>query len=187
MSPSHNSSMSPITPPIVAIPLSAAVIRRGDRESGGLLPDKKSFRSEAALASGIICPASGFKERRVDMTITWFSRWRTRNFLRERGGESGITLIELLVAIGIISILVAVAVPNINSSQMNLTTATEEVSGDLRIARANATGRGRHYRITFGSASYSVERLEAIVDGDGNKTWVPDGSPRTSNTSSVSP
>jgi prepilin-type N-terminal cleavage/methylation domain-containing protein len=111
---------------------------------------------------------------------TIFLRWQKGHLFRTWRGESGMTLAELLVAIAIIGILVGTAIPNLNSSVLNLTQAAENMGGDLRVARANATGRGRHYRVTFSSNSYSVQRLSAIIDGSGNTTgWAPDGSPQT--------
>lgn len=88
--------------------------------------------------------------------------------------EHGLSLVELLVAIGILGLLVALAVPRLNSRQLDLSTAAQDLVGNLRIARANATGRGAHYRATFSSDSYSIQRLQ---DDDDDGVWDPDGSP----------
>jgi prepilin-type N-terminal cleavage/methylation domain-containing protein len=88
--------------------------------------------------------------------------------------ERGLSLIELLVAIGILGLLVALALPRINSRQLELSTVTQDLVGNLRIARANATARGAHYRATFSSSSYSIQRLQ---DDDDNGSWEPEGSP----------
>jgi hypothetical protein len=53
MSP-HNSSAPLLMPSTVAIPLLAAVMKRGDRETGVSWQEKKSSWSEVAVASGII-------------------------------------------------------------------------------------------------------------------------------------
>jgi hypothetical protein len=53
MSP-HNSSAPPIMPSTVAIPLVAAVMKRGDSETPVSLQEKKSSWNDVAVASGII-------------------------------------------------------------------------------------------------------------------------------------
>jgi len=53
MSP-QNSSAPPILPSIVAIPLLAAVMNRGESETGVSLQEKKSSWSDVTVASGII-------------------------------------------------------------------------------------------------------------------------------------
>lgn len=106
------------------------------------------------------------------MTITWFSRWSKRNLLRRWGGESGMTVMELLVTLGIISVLAAIAIPQVNSSVINFSSARDGLLADIRLARGNATGRGAHFRVTLSSDSYVIQRLQ---DGDGDDIWEPNG------------
>lgn len=89
--------------------------------------------------------------------------------------QRGVSLIELLVAIGILGLLIALAVPRLNSSQLQLSTVMQDLVGNLRIARANATSRGAHYLATFSSSSYSIQRLQ---DDDDDGVWEPMGSPQ---------
>lgn len=85
------------------------------------------------------------------------------------GGETGLSVIELLVAIALIGVMGALAIPRLNQSVLNLSSATQNLVGNIRMARANAVSRGAHYRITFSANSYTIERLH--LDADGN--WVP--------------
>jgi len=87
-------------------------------------------------------------------------------------GERGMSLLELVVTIGLVGVLIAVAVPRLNSSALNMAVTTQNLIGDLRLARAYATSRGAHYRVTISSDSYSVRRLQ---DTDGDGVWEPDG------------
>jgi Tfp pilus assembly protein FimT len=84
------------------------------------------------------------------------------------------SLVELLVAIGILGLLVALALPRLSNRQLELSAATQDLVSNLRIARANATSRGAHYLVTFSSNSYSIQRLQ---DDDDDGTWEPKGPP----------
>jgi prepilin-type N-terminal cleavage/methylation domain-containing protein len=106
------------------------------------------------------------------MTVTLFLRWIKGHLPYGSGRERGMTLMELLVVIGIISVLAAIAIPQVNSSIINLSSAKDNLLADIRLARGNATGRGAHFRVTLGSDSYVTQRLQ---DGDNNGIWDPDG------------
>ncbi len=87
-------------------------------------------------------------------------------------GEKGLTVFEMIVTLGIIGILTGVAISSFGSKTLALSSATQDLMGALRVARANATGRGVHFRVTINADSYSTQRLQD-PDGDGN--WTPDG------------
>ncbi|MGE0823617.1 MAG: Tfp pilus assembly protein FimT/FimU [Candidatus Binatia bacterium] len=85
----------------------------------------------------------------------------------------GFTVVELLVTIGIIGIVGMLAIPAINSGTISLSSASEELQANLRLARGNAVGRGVHFRVTLDMDSYTVERLH---DPDEDGVWSTDTS-----------
>ena len=89
---------------------------------------------------------------------------------REKGNARGMSLVELLVTLGIVAVVGAVALPRINSGTLNAKVTAQNLLGDIRMARANATTRGAHFRVTLESTSYTVERLQ---DDDGDGDWEP--------------
>lgn len=88
------------------------------------------------------------------------------------------TMVELLVAIGILMVTGAFVLPTLNSSALNSTVATQNFIGDLRMARANATSRGTHYLVELSSQSYTIQRLQQDFTEQGEEIWVDDGSPQ---------
>lgn len=83
--------------------------------------------------------------------------------------EKGLSLVELLVTIAMVSVMGALAIPRLNQSTLNLSTATQTLVGSIRMARADAVSRGTRYRVVLGTNSYTVQRLQ--LNGDGE--WVP--------------
>src|SRR4051794_29608572 len=86
--------------------------------------------------------------------------------------QRGMSLIELMVTMSVMAIMIAIAVPKLNKSTLNLPVTEQTLIGDIRIARADATSRGVHYLVSIASSSYSVQRLQ---DNDKDHVWEPDG------------
>jgi hypothetical protein len=95
---------------------------------------------------------------------------RTSRARRQRG----VSFAELVLTLGLAGLMAGFAASALNRRAMNLTAAAEGLMGSLRLARANATSRGAHYRVSFTASSYTVERLQ---DDDGDGVWVPEGNP----------
>lgn len=86
--------------------------------------------------------------------------------------QRGMSLIELLVTIGIISVLIALTIPQLNQSTLNLPIAEQNLIADIRMTRASATTRGARFKVSLASDSYSIRRLQ---DDDNDGEWEPDG------------
>jgi Tfp pilus assembly protein FimT len=82
------------------------------------------------------------------------------------------TLLEVLVVVSMIGIMGAIAVPRLNRSALNLSSAADNFIGNLRMARASAVSRGARYRVTLDADSYSIQRLQ---DNNEDGVWEPDG------------
>jgi prepilin-type N-terminal cleavage/methylation domain-containing protein len=81
--------------------------------------------------------------------------------------EHGYTMIELLIALGLVTILAGISVPVfIESSRRNqVWTAAESVGGSIRQARLRAISRNRTYRIAFNCPRPASLRI-LVVTGD---------------------
>ncbi|MDH5395835.1 MAG: GspH/FimT family pseudopilin [Gammaproteobacteria bacterium] len=69
---------------------------------------------------------------------------------------TGLTLIELIVTLAVISVLLAFGVPQFKSTTSNsrLTTSINTLSGDLAFARTEAIKRGATVTVTSGNANW---------------------------------
>ena len=78
-----------------------------------------------------------------------------------RKHSPGLTLVELLIVMAIVSICLAVAMPDIAtfSSGYKLKAATREVATDLQLARLLAVKENKTFQVIFASNSYQVIRL----------------------------
>lgn len=78
-----------------------------------------------------------------------------------RRHPSGMTLLEILITLTIVTILVAIAVPQVSnlSSVYQLRGAAQEVAADLQFARLLAIKEDLSMNVTFTSNSYQVSRV----------------------------
>jgi prepilin-type N-terminal cleavage/methylation domain-containing protein len=86
--------------------------------------------------------------------------------------QRGMSLVEMLVVLGIVAVLIAVIIPRLNKSNLNLPVVEQTLVADIRMARANAASRGAHYKVSVSASTYSVQRLQ---DDDEDGVWEPDG------------
>ena len=85
------------------------------------------------------------------------------------GGEQGFTLLELMVAVALFSIITAVALPTFGSNPYALWTAQQQLLGDLRMTRSDALTKGDHFRFDVKSAStYEEHRMQLV-----GTQWLP--------------
>ncbi|MGZ8218211.1 GspH/FimT family protein [Methylomagnum sp.] len=111
----------------------------------------------------------------------------------------GFTLLELLLALGLVALLMALAVPNFGPAiaRAQLTSATRDVASALRHVRGQALMRGRdaefeldierhRYKVTGRNKAYSLPggiglslytaESETVDEGTGRIRFFPDGS-----------
>ncbi len=88
--------------------------------------------------------------------------------LRRR--ERGFTLIELVVALAIVALAVAVAVPRLDhlTPKYRLRAAAREVASTIDLARGNAAGKGQRYAIRYfvGEGTYALYGPPGLDDGE---------------------
>jgi len=84
--------------------------------------------------------------------------------------QSGFTLIEMMVVIGIFAIVSAIAIPNFISwlPGMRLNGAARQVMGDLMAARMNAVKQNNRFRVFFNSPG--TNQYQILDDDDNNNS-----------------
>ena len=95
-------------------------------------------------------------------------------FHRNKGG---FTLIELLAAIGVASILMAIAIPSFLSvlPGLRLTDAARQVATDLQQVRMRAIAQNIPYQISFSTTTYVMQRCNGSCINDGGNIALPEG------------
>ncbi len=97
-----------------------------------------------------------------------------RNFHQNNGG---FTLVELLAAIGVASILMAIAIPSFLSTlpRLRLTDAARQVATDLQQTRMKAIAQNIPYQISFSTTTYVIQKCNGACTNDGGNIPLPDG------------
>lgn len=90
---------------------------------------------------------------------------------------AGFTLLELLVALGIASALMSVAVPTFMAwlPTLHLSSATQQVAADLKFARGRAISQNTSYQVSFNGSSYVVQKCAGSCVNEGGDIALPSG------------
>ena len=91
-------------------------------------------------------------------------------------GSFGYTLIEVLTTIGVLGIVLAAALPHLDTRRQDLETTMDSLIGDLRVARAKSIATGVHYSLDRSDTGHYVLNRH-IDNGDG--TWPIDTAIKT--------
>ncbi|HEY6545084.1 MAG TPA: GspH/FimT family pseudopilin [Dokdonella sp.] len=86
-------------------------------------------------------------------------------------GNSGFTLIELIITVALVAILLAVALPSFREINigMNVSSNTNELIGALNLARSEAVKRGRDVAVVASDGANWANGWEVNVVGDPEK------------------
>ena len=91
--------------------------------------------------------------------------------------SAGFTLIELMVAISLITILAAIGMPAFTRTLpgLRLTDAARQVATELQHVRMKAIAKGFPQRITFSPSSYVLQQLNGAWTDESGAIGLPTG------------
>ena len=105
--------------------------------------------------------------------------------MKTAGSRRGFTLTELVVALGILVLLMAMIMPSLGPMrrQARRRAAAASVAGTLRLARSMAIAQSAVYHVEFDAPAAPQPHRMLIHSGlgyDGNPVWPADGADNTS-------
>jgi Tfp pilus assembly protein FimT len=92
--------------------------------------------------------------------------------------EVGFTVLEVVLAMALCSILAAIAIPNWTAllPGFRLSGAGRQIQSELHRTKARAVSGNTDFRLVFASTNYAIERRNgASWEGTGEKKPLPDG------------
>jgi len=102
---------------------------------------------------------------------TWMSRSASG------GRADGFTLTEIIVALAIIAILTAIAIPNWSTllPTYALNSAARQVQSELHRLKSRAVAENANFRVVFSGSTYTIEKDSGGYAPTGNSGTLPDG------------
>jgi prepilin-type N-terminal cleavage/methylation domain-containing protein len=79
--------------------------------------------------------------------------------------QQGFTVIDMVVAVAIVGIISAIAVPTVTSAieTTRLVQVTREVERELQVAKSRAVGKGRVMRVRFNCPAAGMYRITELI------------------------
>lgn len=80
----------------------------------------------------------------------------------------GFTLLELIVALAIFSVLAAIAIPTWSTliPTYALNSAARQVQSELHRTKSRAVAENTHFRVVFSAASYKIQKHNGFRFGE---------------------
>jgi len=93
------------------------------------------------------------------------------------GRAGGFTLTEIIVALAIIAILTAIAIPNWSTllPTYALNSAARQVQSELHRLKSRAVAENANFRLVFSGSTYTIEKDSGGYAPTGNSGTLPDG------------
>lgn len=97
--------------------------------------------------------------------------------MKIRRNQYGFTLIELMAAIGVAGLLMAIATPIFTKTLpgLRLNDAARQIATDLQQVRMRAVAQSIPYQIAFGTATYVVQNCNGTCADVGGNMALPQG------------
>ena len=95
--------------------------------------------------------------------------------MNKNTGNAGFTLIEILLIVGLTSVLASIAIPEITAGmrRYDVTTASQQIASAVRTARFQAISQNRTLRVRFNCPAVGqfriVEVVGSAIDSAGNR------------------
>jgi prepilin-type N-terminal cleavage/methylation domain-containing protein len=99
------------------------------------------------------------------------------NVMKVHEDEFGFTLIEMMAAIGVAGILMAIAIPFFTKTLpgLRLTDATRQVATDLQQVRMRAIAQSIPHQISFSTTTYIIQSCNGSCVNVGGNVALPEG------------
>lgn len=105
------------------------------------------------------------------------ARQRKMNFLHIAKAENGFTLIEMMAAISVGFLLMAIGIPMFRNTLpgLRLDDAARQVATELQQVRLKAIAQSIPHQINFSTTTYVVQRCNGTCTNDSGNIVLPEG------------
>jgi prepilin-type N-terminal cleavage/methylation domain-containing protein len=88
------------------------------------------------------------------------------------GDNRGFSMLEVIVALAVVALALAIALPQLNSSPQNLGADVQDFTNNLQVGRELGVSRSVHYRLSTSAGGYRMQWCDPTqVDCTSVSSW----------------